>query len=205
MCDVFIEQQHEEEFLILLNKFCHTQGSAKKQATYYRLASAAKYLDITSICFVQQNGVASEMHKKRTFLYWAKVKRSSKQIKQDQPGRLLTERSLYTVSNTIPDITLYDALQWTASWRQKIPVSWGETLNIGCGISGVTLQNPLIPDIVMKPSMHLGISGVAAEPSSRFRTIQCNPAYRKTEDKARRRIVLDSLGVMLCAALKNVI
>ena len=29
----FIEQQHEEEFLNLLNKFWHTQGSAKKQAT----------------------------------------------------------------------------------------------------------------------------------------------------------------------------
>ena len=143
------------------------------------------------------------MRKKSTFLYWTKVKRSSKQTKQDQPGRLLTERNLFTVFNTIPDITLYDALQWTASWRHKISVSCDETLNIGCGISGVPLQNPLIPDIVMKPSLHYGISGVAAEPSIRFRTIQCSPAYRKTEDKAVRRIMLDSMGVMLCAALKT--
>ena len=47
----------------------HPEGPVNKKAADYRLAVDAKYLEITSISFVQQNSVDYEMHKKLTF-FW---------------------------------------------------------------------------------------------------------------------------------------
>ena len=46
----------------------HPHGPARKKRADYRLAADAKYLDITSISFVQQNRVYFEMRKNLTFL-----------------------------------------------------------------------------------------------------------------------------------------